>query len=312
MTQVSLTVISQTEKGLDPKVLADVEAFLADIKAEIKEQRPLSKDGRVVDYSVVLPTGYTPDTLSGLKVEFYAKTEDYNVDVALQIAEGRQERGLFVFDMDSTLIQQEVIEMIAAYADVEPEVERITTAAMNGEIDFTESLMQRVALLKGIRGDVFEQLKPKVKFTPGAHELTRALRRKGIKLAVLSGGFIPLAEYVKGELGLNYAYANQLEVDPETNTLTGKTTGTIVQSTVKAELLKEIAAKENVALKNVVAVGDGSNDLAMMATAGYGVAFNAKPVVQKQAPARINTGSLKDILYILGYTDEEQQELTKP
>lgn len=182
---------------------------------------------------------------------------------------------------------------------------------MNGELNFNESLERRVALLKGIPATVFESLKPNIRFTPGAHSLCRALKKLGVKMAVLSGGFIPLALWVKGELGLDYAYANNLEISADGTELTGRTLGRVVNADVKAELLQEIAAKENVPLEQVVAVGDGSNDLVMMSVAGFGVAFNAKPVVQKKAPGKINDPSLQTILYILGYTEEQQKELVE-
>lgn len=216
--------------------------------------------------------------------------------------------GLVVFDMDSTLIQQEVIDVIASYAGLESEVSKITEAAMRGELDFNASLEQRVALLKGIDASVFEDLKHKVTFTPGVRELTKGLKRLGVKMAVLSGGFVPLARWVQNELGLDYMYANNLQVSDDEK-LTGKTYGRIINGQAKAEILAEIAAKEHVDLSNVIAVGDGSNDLPMMGVAGFGIAFNAKPIVQQKAPSRINTGCLKDVLYILGYTDHEQSEL---
>ncbi|KAJ1559872.1 hypothetical protein HK096_010804 [Nowakowskiella sp. JEL0078] len=185
--------------------------------------------------------------------------------------------------MDSTLIQQEVIDEIADIAGVVEKVSKITEAAMNGEIDFKESLKRRVVLLEGTSATVFETVKKRITFTPGALELCRALKRLGVKLAVVSGGFIPLAQYVKNHLGLDYAFANQLEISTDgTFVLTGKTIGPIVDGQRKAELLNVIAQAEGVKLDQVVAVGDGANDLWMMAEAGLGVAFRAKPKVQEK------------------------------
>jgi phosphoserine phosphatase len=264
------------------------------------------KPGAVVDYYLDIES----IRFNEIKNAFFEFSNTHGVDIVLQQAnDDRKNKGLFVFDMDSTLIQQEVIDMIAAYANVEPEVSKITEAAMNGEIDFNESLKQRVALLKGIPSTVFEDLKSKITFTPGARSLTRILSSLGVKTAVLSGGFIPLANWVKGELGLDYAYANNLEVTEDGTELTGRTYGTVVNNVVKGELLQEIAQKEGVPLSKVVAVGDGSNDLVMMGIAGFGIAFNAKPVVQKKAPSRINTPSLETILYILGYNEKDQEKL---
>ncbi|ANZ75993.1 BA75_03010T0 [Komagataella pastoris] len=231
------------------------------------------------------------------------------VDLVFNELEARKNIRLVVFDMDSTLIQQEVIELIAAKANVESEVEKITTAAMNGELDFKQSLAQRVKLLRGIESaDLWNSLKPQLKFTPGARELCKGLKKAGIKLAVLSGGFVPLAEYVSNELGLDYAYANTLKTEVDASgkeTLSGSTIGEVVDGARKAELLKEIATKNDIPFSSVLAVGDGANDLPMMKVAGLGVAWNAKPKVQEQAPAKLNSESLADIFYILGYSDIE-------
>jgi len=207
--------------------------------------------------------------------------------------------------MDSTLIYQEVIELIAAYANIEDKVADITERAMNGELDFTQSLLERVLLLKGIDSTtIWSELENKIKITKGAKELCKALKKLGCIMGVCSGGFIPLAEYVKKQLGLDYAYANQLGTDSN-NILDGTTKGFIVNGEKKAELLLEIARNHQINPNNAVAVGDGANDLKMMSVAGFGIAWNAKPKVQKMAPCCLNTDSLQDILYIMGYSDEE-------
>ncbi|CAN6667142.1 hypothetical protein TRVA0_039S00386 [Trichomonascus vanleenenianus] len=298
MTHV-VTVISK--HGHDGSVVDEVTKILAGY-GRVVGTKPLDAQ-RVTDIEVV----ELIQPISEIKLAFAPVESAHGVDVVIQPVANRRPKKLVVFDMDSTLIQQEVIDMIAAYNNIEPEVAAITEAAMNGEIDFVESLKQRVALLKGIDDTVFESLKKDITFTPGAKEVCQALKKDGAKLAVLSGGFIPLARWVKDQLGLDYAFANQLEA--KDGKLTGVTQGRVVNSTVKAQLLREIAEKEGVPLANTVAVGDGSNDLEMMGIAGYGVAFNAKPIVQQKAPSKINTGSLQDILYIFGYTSEEQREL---
>jgi phosphoserine phosphatase len=263
-------------------------------------------DNRAMDYYLDVDSS----TVTELKRSLYELSDKLGIDIILQKAESqRSDKGLVVFDMDSTLIEQEVIDVIASYAGLEEQVSKITAAAMNGEIDFNESLIQRAALLKGISSDVFEELKSRLSFTPGARELTRVLRKKGAKLAVLSGGFVPLANWVKEQLGLDYAYANVLEVSEDGSELNGQVSGQIVNSSVKAALLQEIAEKEKIEIDRVVAIGDGSNDLEMMQVAGFGIAFNAKPVVQQRAPSRLNTRSLQDVLYIFGYTREEQEAL---
>jgi phosphoserine phosphatase len=236
---------------------------------------------------------------------------EWNVDVILQLDTVlRRHPRLVVFDMDSTLIKEEVIDLIAASINVEEEVSAITARAMNGELDFSASLRERVKLLKGVEADIFTKLRSVITPTPGARELIRALRKLGVKTAVCSGGFIPLTSWLASELGIDYAYANSLTVDESTNTLTGEVTGTIVDAQHKADLLVEIADKEGIDRRQTLAVGDGANDLIMMGVAGLGVAFNAKPRVQLEAKARLNGESLLDLLFLMGFTAEEVAILT--
>jgi phosphoserine phosphatase len=218
---------------------------------------------------------------------------------------------LVVFDMDSTLIEEEVIDLIAASIGVEAKVSAITERAMNGELDFSASLRERVKLLKGVDADIFTKLRSVITPTKGAKELIRALKRIGCKTAVLSGGFIALTQWLADSLGIDYAFANTLTTDPVTSTLTGEISGPIVNAERKRDLLLEMAAKEGVSLEQVVAVGDGANDILMMEKAGLGVAWNAKPRVQMVAEARLNGESLGDLLFLFGFTGEEIGELTK-
>ncbi|GAB7356862.1 hypothetical protein MBLNU459_g7732t1 [Dothideomycetes sp. NU459] len=217
--------------------------------------------------------------------------------------------GLAVFDMDSTLIQQEVIDELARAVGRYDQVSAITEAAMRGEApytDFEASLRARVGLLAGVPTTIWDHLRTGIiSFTPGARELLRVLKKLGWKTAVLSGGFTPLAMWVQQELGLDYCHANHL-VDHD-----GFLTGELVQgkdiihAEKKQVLLEQIAAQEGVPLENVIAVGDGSNDLLMMHKAGLGIAFNAKPKVQMAAPVKLNAAGLLDVAYVLGYTIDE-------
>ncbi|KAF2220192.1 HAD-like domain-containing protein, partial [Elsinoe ampelina] len=221
---------------------------------------------------------------------------------------------LAVFDMDSTLIQQEVIDELARSLDLYASVSAITEAAMRGEppyTDFTSSLLARVALLRGVEPGIWRHLREEViTFSPGAREVVRCLRSDGWVTAVLSGGFINLAAWVKWELGMDFAFANELEEDGA-GRLTGRVKeGTrVVDGERKRELMLEIAKGKGVGREGMLAVGDGSNDLLMMGEAGLGVAFCAKPKVQERAPARINGGSLVDVLYVLGWAEGEIREV---
>lgn len=223
----------------------------------------------------------------------------------------RRHKRLAVFDMDSTLIQQEVIDEIAAELgpDFQQQVSSITARAMNGELDFTASLRERCRLLKGVPVTVWETLKSRITITPGARDLVKALKKLGCKTAVLSGGFTPLATWLAADLGLDYVHANHLVVDPVSQTLTGEVEGDIVHAERKRELVREIAAREGVDLRQTLVVGDGANDLLMMGVAGTGVAFNAKEKVQKVAPIRMANTSLRSVLYLLGLSWQEQEEL---
>lgn len=303
MTGVVVTVIGRTAGSVGNDVISAFETIVRENDSTIVRPHELSA-GRVIDLYLDANAKQIPKLQSSLD----SLSSQYPVDVIVQqVGELRRNKGLFVFDMDSTLIQQEVIDLIAAHAGVEKEVSQITEQAMNGEIDFKESFNKRVGLLKGLPADVFEQIKPNITFTPGAKSLTAFLRSKGIKTAVLSGGFLPLANWVKETLGLDYAHANVLELTNDKTQLTGKPLGEIVDGARKAVLLQEIAKENGIPLDKVVAVGDGSNDLPMMGVAGWGVAWRAKKIVQEKAPSKLNTENLQDILYILGYSEEEQK-----
>lgn len=238
----------------------------------------------------------------------YRFEREWNVDVALQpdLLWRRYPR-LVVFDMDSTLITQEVIDLLAATISDPPDlaarVADITHRAMLGELQFESAFRERVALLKGLPETIFNDLRKVLDVTNGVRPLIKALKRLGVRTAVLSGGFQPLTEWLAGELGINYAHANEVVIAD--GKLTGEVKGIIVGRERKAELLQEIAKKEGIDLSQVVAVGDGANDLKMMAAAGLGVAWNAKPRVQMEASARLNGDTLLDLLYLFGFTKEE-------
>ncbi|ETN45940.1 phosphoserine phosphatase SerB [Cyphellophora europaea CBS 101466] len=258
---------------------------------------------------------YLPSELLSKHESIYKFEREWNCEVIIQPSNiHRRYKRLCVFDMDSTLIQQEVIDEIAAFVGVQSEVSAITARAMNGELDFAASLRARVALLKGVPGDVFEKLKPKITITPGARELCECLKRLGCTLAVCSGGFQPLADWLAGELGLDHAFANHLITDPKTNTLTGELHPDypIVDGEHKKNLLLSMAKEKGIRLEQTMAVGDGANDIPMLRAAGLGVAWRAKSKVQMEAPARLNVGEgLSDLIYLLGLTSVEVAELLR-
>ncbi|MFC5252016.1 phosphoserine phosphatase SerB [Streptomyces nigrescens] len=226
------------------------------------------------------------------------------VDVAV-VAAGLQRRAqrLVVMDVDSTLIQDEVIELFAAHAGCEAEVAEVTTAAMRGELDFEQSLHARVELLGGLDASVVEAVRKEVRLTPGARTLVRTLKRLGYQVGVVSGGFTQVTDALKEELGLDFASANTLEIVD--GKLTGRVTGAIVDRAGKARLLREFAQQAGVPLAQTVAIGDGANDLDMLNAAGLGVAFNAKPVVREAAHTAVNVPFLDTVLYLLGITRDE-------
>ena len=246
-------------------------------------------------------SGADPDQLQS---DLAAVAFEQGVDVAVQ-ENGilRHAQRLVVMDVDSTLIQGEVIEMIAAHAGCEAEVAAVTEAAMRGEIDFSESLVSRVALLAGVDESALDTVYDSLTYAPGARTMIRTLKRLGYRFALVSGGFTRIIERIAAELDIDYYAATELEVVD--GKLTGKIVGDIVDRAGKAEALRHFAEQARISVKNTVAIGDGANDLDMLAAAGLGIAFNAKPLVRDQARTSVNVPYLDAIVYLLGITREE-------
>jgi phosphoserine phosphatase len=262
-------------------------------------------DLRSVEIQVDLPS---EDAEVRLKKELLGLSMRSAFDVALQ-REGlfRRSKRLIVLDMDSTLISIEVIDELAKAYGVAEQVAAVTERAMAGEMDYDESLRKRLGLLEGLEVSVLERLAAELPLTDGAEKLVSVLRRLGYRTAVISGGFSIAAEALKVRLGIDYAYSNTLEV--RGGRLTGRVVGPIVNGRRKAELLETIAQAEGVLLDQVIAVGDGANDLAMLEKAGLGIAFRAKPKLREAADTSISRGGLDSILYLLGISAEELEEV---
>jgi len=297
-----VTAIAQKISTTDLHRLAST---LAEHGANVEKASRLSEDGLS---SLELRVRLSPEGDPGaLKRALLALSMESTFDVALQPESlYRRSKRLVVMDMDSTLIRIEVIDELARAAGVVERVSQITERAMQGELDFDASLRERVALLEGLEVSVLERLARELPLTDGAERLIRVLKRLGFRTAVLSGGFSIAAEALQARLGIDYAFSNTLEV--EHGRLTGKVLGPIVNAERKAELLASIAEQEGILLDQVIAVGDGANDLMMLEKAGLGIAFRAKPKLREAADTSISRSGLDAILYLLGISGRELRE----
>ncbi len=301
-------IITLLGRVLTAKQIAAVAQIIADQGLNIDNivrltgRIPLDESQRSRKACVELSVRGTPADKSKMQQAFLQLSSELNFDISFQEESMyRRMRRVICFDMDSTLIQTEVIDELAMRAGVGDKVKEITEQAMQGNIDFSESFKQRVKLLKGLDVSVMQEIVENLPITEGLDRLISVLKKVGFKIAILSGGFTYFGNYLKEKYQLDYMYANELEIKDEK--LTGNYIGDIVDAKRKAELLKLIAQVEKVDIRQTVAVGDGANDLLMLETAGLGIAFHAKPKVIENAKQSLSSVGIDGILYFLGYKD---------
>jgi phosphoserine phosphatase len=275
-----------------------------DVITRLSGRIPLDPDARAPYACVELSVRGTPQYPVGLRAQLLDLAHETCIDIAIQEDDiYRRNRRLVALDMDSTLIQTEVIDELGKAAGVGEQIAAITESAMRGEIEYRESLQRRLALLEGLDASVLQRIAEELPLTEGAERLIQTLRVLGYKTAVISGGFMFFGKHLQKRLGIDYVYANELEL--RDGKLTGKVVGDIVDREKKAELLRSLAIQENISLKQVIAVGDGANDLSMLSAAGLGIAFRAKPIVQQSAEHALSHAGLDAILYLIGVRDRE-------
>lgn len=289
------------------KVIAEQGLNIDTIK-RLTGRIPLDSDNDSENRSCIeLSVRGTPQNLNLIHEKFVNLSGELDLDISFQKDNiYRRNRRLICFDMDSTLIKTEVIDELADRAGVGEQVRAITEAAMRGEIDFNESFKKRVSLLKGLDESVMQEIAENLPIMDGADRLMHILKKCGYKIAILSGGFNYFGNYLKKRFGVDYLYANELEIID--GKLTGKHVGDIVDGKRKAELLKFLTQVEKIELDQVIAVGDGANDLPMLNIAGLGIAFHAKPKVKENARQSISSIGLDGVLYFLGFRDRHINE----
>lgn len=287
--------------------LAELTGAIAATNGNIDSLRKLSSGG-LSTVELICSSGSRMNLIELTEKLLLVAAAFPGVDLAIQRENlYRRSKRLVVFDMDSTLIQGEVIDELADLLGKKEEVSALTKRAMEGEMDFQESLIRRVGLLKGLTRKDLDYVFSHIKLSPGADRLIKVLKRLGYRIAIISGGFTYFVERLRNDLGVHYAYANSLELDGDT--VTGRLQGLIVDGRRKADLMEMLAQQEGVLLDQVIAIGDGANDMQMLKKAGLGIAFNAKTFTKSMIGTSITHKSMDSILYLLGITDREIAEM---
>lgn len=290
-----------TVMGVDrPGIVAEVSGLFARNRVNIEAIKMIAR-GEYIAMEISVDTSELTDVRSFRKI-MYDFSDKTGLDVSLRDDEiFKKPRRVVVFDCDSTIIQEEVIDELARVAGVEKRVKKVTEKAMNGEIDFNQAITRRVGLLKGLTVAQLEKLTRTIHLTPGAEELISALRFMGYKVGVISGGFSFFTDYLKKRLNLDYVFANELEI--ENGVTTGRIKGRILGAESKADIIKQIADRENISVDQIVAVGDGANDRFMLQKAGLAIAFNPKEILKEFSDGIITSDNISGLLHFLGAPD---------
>ncbi|MDA8135124.1 MAG: phosphoserine phosphatase SerB [Desulfobacteraceae bacterium] len=305
--RLMITLLGRT---LTAEQLTGVTAVIAeaslniDIITNLSGSIPLDQPGLQPKACIKLTVSGSPRDPEQLRRQLFEISEKTGIDISFSVDNiYRHARKLIVFDMDSTLIQCEVIDELAKHAGAGEEVARITESAMRGDMDFKESFTRRLALLKGLDQGVLDEVAQTIELTEGAERVMGVLKQLGFKIGIISGGFDYFGKILQARLGLDYVFTNTLDI--KDGKITGRVSGEIIDGPRKAEILKTIAVVENISLEQTIAVGDGSNDLPMLGIAGLGIAFHAKPLVRQKAKQSISSVGLDGLLYLMGISERE-------
>ncbi|HOV52481.1 MAG TPA: phosphoserine phosphatase SerB, partial [Methanothrix sp.] len=296
-----VTILAKDRVG----IIRDVAGIAAENKINI-ERASVTARGDLISIEFLMD--FADCDAEGCKAKLKHDCEILGLDVVIQdLGRSLKEKRLIVFDMDMTIVDFEIINKLASFVGVDEQVKAITERAMNGEMDFKESLRQRVRLLKGTPVSTLEEIARDLRLTPGSEELIHHLKHQGYKIALISGGFTYFTDVLKDRLGFDYAFANELEI--KDGILTGEIKGDIIDADAKGRIIFRLAELENISPDNIVAVGDGANDCLMIKNAGLGVAFNAKEILKKVSDGTLSRENLIGLLNVLGLAEKEKEML---